>query len=358
MELTVKEQVKYWGIAALVFLLLLWVLGDVILPFVIGGAIAYFLDPLADRLERIGLSRLMATVIISLAALMVFTLLLLLVLPMVIQQGAALIEAAPSYVDAFQNYINLHYPQLLDEQSTMRQTLNTVAAAVQDRASDFTDTILQSLFGVINAAIFIVVVPVVAFYMLLDWDRMIARVRSLLPREHAPTIYRLAGEINVALAGFIRGQLTVCIILGAWYGLSLMGVGLQYGLFIGVFAGMIAFIPYLGTFVGGVTSIGVALYQYWNDPFWIFLVIGIFVIGQMVEGNYLTPKLVGESVGLHPVWLLFALSAFGALFGFVGMLVAVPVSAAIGVICRFLVERYKDSRLYRGAPRPLDVDDL
>ena len=358
MELTVKEQVKYWSIAALVFLVLLWVLGDVILPFVLGGAVAYFLDPLADRLEALGLSRLMATVIISLFGVAVFLLVLLLLLPTAVQQGVSLVEQSPAYLDAFQTYVHQHYPELLDEQSTVRRTLEQIAGAIQSRVADFADTVVASVFGVINAAIFIIVVPVVAFYMLLDWDRMVAKVRGLLPREHAPTIYRLAGEINEALAGFVRGQITVCLILGAWYAVALMAVGLQYGLFIGAMAGIIAFIPYLGTFVGGVTSLGVATYQFWDQPYWILVVAAIFVLGQMVEGNYLTPKLVGESVGLHPVWLLFALSAFGALFGFVGMLIAVPVSAAIGVLCRFMIERYKDSRLYRGTPRSLDVDDL
>ena len=358
MELTVREQIIAWGCAALFALLMLWLLGDVILPFMLGGALAYFLDPAADRLEKMGLSRTMATVTISLIAVAVFTAAILLVIPTLIEQAVALIDAIPTALPRAEAWISQNYPEVFDEDSFVRQSLNTLADAVQSRASDLTDTLLASAMGLINFIIILVVVPVVAFYMLLDWDRMIAKVRSLLPREHAPTIYRLAEEIDDVLAGFVRGQLTVCLILGAFYGVALMLAGLNYGLVVGVFAGLIAFIPYVGTFIGGLLSIGIAVFQFWETPQYILLIAAIFGIGQFVEGNFLSPKLVGGSVGLHPVWLIFALSAFGALFGFVGMLVAVPVTAALGVFARFAVERYKDSRFYRGTPPKLDVDNL
>ena len=358
MELTVREQIIAWGCAALFALLMLWLLGDVILPFLLGGALAYFLDPAADRLERLGLSRAMATMVISVAATLVFVALLLLVVPTLIEQAIALAEAIPTALPRVEEYISRNYPEVFDEQSFVRRSIDTLGTAMQDRLSTVTDTILASAMGLINFVIIIVVVPVVAFYMLLDWDRMIAKVRSLLPREHAPIIYRLAEEIDEVLAGFVRGQLTVCLILGAFYGVALMLAGLNYGLIIGVVSGLLTFIPYVGSFLGGLMSIGVALFQFWERPQYIFLIAGIYVFGQFVEGNVLSPKLVGSSVGLHPVWLIFALSAFGALFGFVGMLVAVPVAASIGVLARFAVERYKDSRYYRGTPPKLDVDDL
>lgn len=358
MELTVREQIIAWGCAALFALLMLWLLGDVILPFLLGGALAYFLDPAADRLEELGLSRAMATVVISLVAVLFFVAMVLLVVPTMVEQAVAFVDAVPTALPRAEAYISRNYPEVFDEQSFVRQSLNTLAEAVQSRASDLTNTVLASAMGVINFIILLVIVPVVAFYMLLDWDRMIAKVRSLLPREHSPTIYRLAEEIDEVLAGFVRGQLTVCLILGAFYGVTLMLVGLNYGLIVGMIAGLLAFIPYVGTFIGGVLSIGIAVFQFWEQPQYIFLVIGVFVFGQFVEGNFLSPKLVGSSVGLHPVWLIFALSAFGALFGFVGMLVAVPVAAALGVLARFGVERYKDSRFYRGTPPKLDVDSL
>jgi predicted PurR-regulated permease PerM len=184
--------------------------------------------------------------------------------------------------------------------------------------------------------------------MLLDWDSMVAKIDTLLPRDHAPTIRQLASEIDDTLASFIRGMGTVCLVLGTYYAIALMVVGLQFGLVVGFIAGLVTFIPYLGALTGGALAIGLALFQFWGEWVSIGLVAGIFVLGQVIEGNVLTPKLVGNSVGLHPVWLLLALSVFGSLFGFVGMLVAVPVAAALGVVTRFAVTKYRDSLLYRG----------
>jgi predicted PurR-regulated permease PerM len=200
----------------------------------------------------------------------------------------------------------------------------------------------------VNILILLVIVPVVAVYLLYDWDHMVAEIDNLLPRDHAPVIRSLAGQIDNTLASFIRGMGTVCLILGSYYAVALMLVGLQFGLVVGAIAGLITFIPYVGSIVGGVLAVGLALFQFWGDWLSVGLVAAVFVSGQVIEGNFLTPKLVGSSVGLHPVWLIFALSAFGALFGFVGMLVAVPVAASLGVIARFALEQYRESRLYRG----------
>jgi predicted PurR-regulated permease PerM len=194
--------------------------------------------------------------------------------------------------------------------------------------------------------------------MLLDWDAMIAKVDSWLPRDHAPTVRRLAAEIDKVMAGFVRGQVSVCVILGTFYSIALMLAGLQFGLIVGAIAGAITFIPYVGSLVGGTLAIGLALFQFWGDWVQIGIVAAIFALGQFFEGNILSPKLVGGSVGLHPVWLLFALSAFGSIFGFVGMLVAVPVAAMLGVLTRFGIERYRQSLLYRGVEaQPLLRED-
>jgi predicted PurR-regulated permease PerM len=206
----------------------------------------------------------------------------------------------------------------------------------------------QAIFNVLSL---LVITPVVGFYLLRDWDRMIARINDYLPLDHAETIREQAAEIDKVLAGFVRGQMLVCLFLAAFYGLGLTVAGLQFGLFIGVTAGMISFIPYVGTTLGFVTSVGVAMAQYWNEPVWIAVVAGIFIAGQMIEGNVLHPVLIGDRVGLHPVWIMFALLAGGSLFGFVGILVAVPLFAVIGVLARFTLERYRESYLYRpGAP--------
>lgn len=348
MALPIRQQLKYWGIAAAVFFVVLWVLGDVILPFVLGAAIAYFLDPVADRLEALGCSRAIATAIITISALMIFVVLALLVIPTLVSQTAQLISTAPDMASRLQAVLTERFPDLGDANSTIRRSLSSIAETIQSRGGEVLNTVLSSFSGVVNAIVIFVIVPVVAFYMLYDWDNMVAKVDNLLPRDHAPTIRKLASEIDRALAGFIRGQGTVCLILGAYYAIALMAVGLNFGLVVGFVAGALTFIPYVGALVGGVLALGLALFQFWGDWIWIILVWAIFQSGQFVEGNILTPRLVGQSVGLHPVWLIFALSAFGALFGFVGLLVAVPVAASIGVVTRFAISRYRSSLLYKG----------
>jgi predicted PurR-regulated permease PerM len=352
MSLPVSTQLRYWGIALAVFLFVLWWLGDVILPFVLGAAIAYMLDPLADRLERLGFSRAAATATITLFALLVFVLLLLVVVPTLIRQTSDLVAALPQIAQNLQSYLNERFPSMIEPDSAIRQSLSGLGETLQSRMGEVVNALISSVSGVMAALVLFVIVPVVAFYLLLDWDRMVARIDALLPREHAPTIRQLARDIDDTLASFIRGQGTVCLIVGIYYSVALMAVGLNFGLVVGAVAGILTFIPYVGALVGGALAIGLALFQFWGDWLWVVAVVVIFQLGQLVEGNFLTPKLVGDSVGLHPVWLIFALSAFGAVFGFVGMLVAVPVAAALGVLARFLTDRYKNSQLYRGPETP------
>lgn len=348
MALPVRDQVRYWGIATVVFLVVLWGLGDVILPFVVGGAVAYFLDPIADRLERLGFSRVAATTVISLLMLLVTVALVLAVIPSLVNQLTALVNAAPDIFRKFQGAVTERFPDLIDENSILRQSLQSIGETIKNRGGELAQTLIGSALGVMNAVVFIVVVPVVAFYLLLDWDRMIAQIDALLPRDHAPVIRGLARDIDRVLAAFVRGQLSVCVVLGTFYAVALMLAGLQFGLLVGAIAGAITFIPYIGALVGGALALGLALFQFWGDWLSIAIVAGIFAVGQFLEGNVITPRLVGKSVGLHPVWLLFALSAFGTVFGFVGMLVAVPVAAAIGVLARHAIAGYTGSLLYRG----------
>ncbi len=348
MALPVRDQIRYWGLATVAFLVILWLLGNVMLPFIVGGAIAYFLDPLADRLQRMGLSRISATVVISLVALLVVVLLVLAVIPSLISQLNALIEAAPEISQQVQTFMLERFPDLADRTSTIRKTLTQIGAGIEARGGELLNGLVTSALSVFSVLVFLLVVPVVAFYLLLDWDKMVARIDSWLPRDHAPTVRRLAGDIDDVLAGFVRGQVSVCLILGTFYSSALMLAGLQFGLVVGAIAGAITFIPYVGSLVGGALAIGLALFQFWGDWWSIGLIAAIFAVGQFIEGNILTPKLVGGSVGLHPVWLLFALSAFGSVFGFVGMLVAVPIAAVIGVLTRFAINQYRESLLYRG----------
>lgn len=348
MALPVREQMKYWGAASLAVLGVFWFLGDVLLPFVLGSAVAYFLDPVADRLERLGLSRVAATALITTAGILIFVIMALLVIPTLINQAVQLFKIAPQLARDLANFLTDRFPSLLEDGSTLQTSLQSIGATIQSRGGELLESVLTSAAGILNIVLLFVIVPVVAVYMLLDWDNMIARIDGLLPRDHAPVIRRLAHDVDDTLASFIRGMGTVCLILGTYYATALMLVGLQFGLVVGFVAGLVTFIPYLGALIGGALAIGLAFFQFWGEWHWIAVVAGIFVAGQVVEGNILTPKLVGNSVGLHPVWLLLSLSVFGALFGFVGMLIAVPLAASLGVITRFFVDQYKSSRLYKG----------
>ncbi len=352
MALPVGLQLRYWSIAIAVFLVVMWFLGDVILPFVLGGAIAYCLDPIADALERRGLGRAAATAYITLLSILAFIILSLLVVPTLIEQAVALVNTAPQLFRDLQEFLTARFPQVMDETSALRQSLESLGQMLREKGGVLVEGIVTSALSLLNILLLVFIVPVVAFYLLLDWDRMIERIDDLLPRDHAPVIRRLAGEIDRTLASFIRGQGTVMLILGIFYAVSLMLAGLQFGLIVGSVAGLLSFIPYVGAIVGGGLALGLALFQFWGDWLMIGVVAAIFFAGQFAEGNFLTPKLVGSSVGLHPVWLIFALSVFGALFGFVGMLVAVPVAAALGVLARFGIEQYKKGLLYRGLEGP------
>ncbi|MEC7762439.1 MAG: AI-2E family transporter [Pseudomonadota bacterium] len=348
MSLPMSTQFRYWAIAAVVFLVLLWFLGDVIMPFLIGGAIAYFLDPIADKLEAWGFKRIWATITISFLAVIVFVLLIVLVVPSLVQQAGQLVNIAPQIAENLRDFLIRQFPDVVDQDSVLRQSIDGIGSTLQEKGGELVNALLSSAMGIVNIALLFVIVPVVTFYLLWDWDRMVAAIDDLLPRDHAPTIRSIARDIDKTLAGFIRGQGTVCLILGTFYAVALMLAGLQFGLIVGAVAGALTFIPYIGALVGGALAIGLALFQFWGEWWHIAIVAGIFMIGQFFEGNILTPNLVGTSVGLHPVWLIFALSAFGTVFGFVGMLVAVPVAAALGVITRYLIQRYKEGRLYKG----------
>ncbi|WGR63206.1 AI-2E family transporter (plasmid) [Paracoccus ferrooxidans] len=352
MQLPVQKQILYWGGALAVLLLALWGVGNAVTPFIMGAAVAYLFDPLADRLERLGLSRTASVVIITLCGLLLVVAMFLLLVPVLVRQTTALIETAPEMFQRLQQFLMTRFPEIFTEGSPVNSALANMGQQISERGGQLVSTVLGSVMGVVSMVMLIVIVPVVAFYLLLDWDNMVDRLDELLPRQHAGTIRRLGHEIDAALSGFVRGQGMVILILGTFYSVCLALIGLPFGIAIGVIAASLSFIPYVGVLVGGATAIGVALFSFWGEPVWIGAVIAVFVLGQIVEGNYLQPKIVGGHVGLHPVWLMLALTVFGTLFGFVGLLIAVPAAAALGVLVRFAVARYKESALYTGREVP------
>lgn len=350
---SLKRQIFFWLAVLVFFIVFLYVFSSILLPFIAGMAIAYFLDPVADRLERLGLSRMMATIGILVAFVIVFALALMILIPVLISQFNDFAERLPAYISQLQQFITQAQNSLLpdwveNQMGAIKDNLSGILSEGMGFLTGLVAQIWNSGKAIVDVISLLVVTPVVAFYILLDWDRMVTRVDQWIPRDYVGDVRQIAKEIDQAIAGFIRGQGSLCLILGIYYAVGLSLVGLNFGLLIGLFAGMISFIPYVGSMVGLVLAVGVALVQFWPDYPWIGLVLAVFFSGQFLEGNILQPKLVGSSVGLHPVWLMFALFAFGALFGFVGLLVAVPAAAAVGVLVRFALSRYLQSDLYFG----------
>ena len=357
-----RRQIFFWLIALAIFAFFLYIFSSILLPFVAGMALGYFLDPVADRLQRLGMSRLAATGFILLLFVVVFIASFIIIIPLLVTQAADFASKVPGYFENLQHLVTTsahdYMPDWLAGQ--IEGMKNSFSGLIKEGAG-FLGSVLQQIWNsgksIVDVVALLVVTPVVAFYLLLDWDDMVAKIDAWIPRDHVDTVRELARRIDRTVAGFIRGQGTLCIVLGLFYGIALSIAGLNFGLLIGLFAGLISFIPYVGSTVGLVLAFGVALVQFWPDYIMIGVVLGIFFFGQFLEGNILQPHLGGSSVGLHPVWLMFALFAFGALFGFVGMLVAVPAAAALGVLVRFALEKYLDSDLYHGQSRQLVITE-
>ncbi|RWO62948.1 AI-2E family transporter [Mesorhizobium sp.] len=348
-----RRQIRFWLISAIILAIFLYVFSGILLPFVAGMVLAYFLDPVADRLQRLGLSRLMATIVILFAFIVVLVLAFVILIPVLASQMADFASKLPEYLTRLQSLITSFDPRWLEEQfgvdaNGLREGLNSLLTSGFGLLTTVFTSIWSSGVALVSVVSLFVVTPVVAFYMLLDWDRMVTIVDSWVPRDYVQTVRAIANDINTATAGFVRGQGTLCLVLGAMYATGLTLTGLNFGILIGLIAGLISFIPYVGSLTGLVLAVGVAFVQFWPDWTMVAAVAGVFFVGQFIEGNILQPRLVGKSVGLHPVWLMFSLFAFGALFGFVGLLIAVPASAAVAVLVRFAIARYLESPLYKG----------
>jgi predicted PurR-regulated permease PerM len=360
--MTLQRKIGFWLAALAVFVALLYLLRDVLMPFAAGLVLAYLLDPLADRLERMGIGRLGATLLILVIFVLIFVAVLVVVVPLLATQVVAFLERAPGYVTRLQTLLTEQGAPLLKRiggEKALADVQNSLGDVVGKGASwlgAFLASLWsggQALLGIVSL---LVVTPVVAFYLLLDWDDMVAKVDSWVPASQRETVRELAREMDTAVSGFLRGQTLVCFVLGCIYAVGLFMIGLNFGVLIGLSAGLLSFIPYIGSLLGLVVAVGVAVAQFWPDWTMIGMVLAVFVVGQFIEGNILSPKLVGETVGLHPVWLMFALIAAGSLFGFLGLLLAVPVAAAIGVLTRFALRQYLASPLHGGLAHEAPID--
>jgi predicted PurR-regulated permease PerM len=363
-DVSLGRQILIWAAALLALMLALSWLGSAVTPFATGIALGYLLDPIVRRLERLGIGRLAASLLILGMFVLALVVFLVVVAPILANQMIAFTQKLPGYVVRLQELAVREGAELADKYGgSWLQSYglgNSLSAdQIQKSIGDFVSNGAQWLLNAVKSLVsggaalvsffsLLIVTPVVAFYILVDWHKMIDTIDSWLPLDHRDNLRSIALEINAALAGFIRGQSLVCLFLGLWYGVGLTLIGLDFGFLIGVVAGLLSFVPYVGSLTALVLSLGVGLVQGWPSLKLFFLALGVVGAGQFLEGNVLSPKLVGESIGLHPVWLMFALFAFGELFGFTGLLIAVPTAAALGVIARHLIGVYLDSPLYRG----------
>jgi predicted PurR-regulated permease PerM len=352
--MTSGRRVLWWlgGLALLV--LMLSMLRGVLLPFVVGAGMAYFLNPLADRLEGWGMPRAAASLTIVALMSVLVTLLLVLIVPMLVSELRDLAANMPKYLQDLRKWLEEMSRRMLGRElpglhERLEKGIGEVSANWASAASAVLLGLLSGGRAVVSLLSVVLITPVVAFYMLADWPRMLEKIDSWLPRDQVDTVRHLADEINKVLAGFVRGQGTVCLILATIYGVGLSWAGIKSGLLIGILTGLMSFVPFVGFAVGAVIACIVAVAQYWPDWVPLAKVLAVFAAGQALEAGFLSPKIVAGHIKLHPVWLIFALFAFGYLFGLVGMLVAVPTAAAIGVLARFGVEEYLKSPLYSGA---------
>jgi predicted PurR-regulated permease PerM len=342
-----------WQLLALIVLLgaLLWLLGPVLTPFAIAAMFAYLFDPLTTRLQRLRLSRGAAVTLVFLILSLILILVLLWLIPYLQRQVVTFIRHLPEWIGWLQTgavpWLNAKFDLQLEMPDA--QQLASVLQQHWKEAGGMATAVLarisKSGFALVSWSVHVLIVPVAFFYLLRDWPLMIARIHELLPRSVEPVVARLARESDETLGGFLRGQLSVMIVLGVLYAIGLFAIGLDVGPLIGIIAGLISFVPYLGAITGVAMGVIAALVQY-HDWMHVIGVLIVFGVGHLIEGYVLVPRLVGEKIGLHPLAVIFAILAGGELFGFLGVLLALPFASIVMVVLRYLHERYRASELY------------
>ncbi len=356
-----QRHLWFWLAALVALLVAVAVFKDILLPFVAGIVIAYFLNPIADRLETMGLSRSAAAILIIGLLGILLVLGLVFLLPLLGEQLQQMMTALPTEFERIKGALDAAAREKLgDHFPSVRTALERAMADLPQVFAGSAGTIVSALWNrglaLVNIASLLLITPLVAFYLLVDWHSMLGRIESWLPRDHAATIRMLAGRINEALSAFIRGQGAICLVLGVFYAAGLTLAGLNYGLVIGLVTGLLGFVPIIGWVLGLLVAVTVAMLQFAGATVPVLTVVAVLVAGQVLDTALLSPRFVGQKVGLHPVWLIFSLFAFSFLFGLVGTLVAVPVSAIIAVIVRHGLKLYLDSDYYQGnANRNLDI---
>ena len=346
MRSILKENVFWVFICMTLGAFLLWNISDILAPFILGGILAYLLDPMADKMESFGVPRLLTALTVSLFALFVLLTAAILVTPIIFDQINQIIGFIPYITNEIHVVMQKGF-KVLNLGEVEDIDLVNLSKNLNEVSPIFAKSIFNSSFAILDFIFLLMVTPIVAIYLLVDWDKIIKEVEKVIPRRLEPTISQIVIEMHKTVASFLRGQFSVCIILAIFYAASLTALGLEYGLLVGLFSGLISFIPLIGTILGGLVALVVSLAQFWQTPEWVGVVLIIFLFGQVLEGNLLTPRLVGKSVKLHPLWIIFSVTCFGSLMGWVGIILAVPSAACIAVLVRFSLKIYFETDFYK-----------
>ena len=346
MRSILKENVFWVLICMTLGAFLLWNISDILAPFILGGILAYLLDPMADKMESFGVPRLLTALTVSLLALFVLMTAAILVIPIIFDQINQIIGFIPYITNEIHVVMQKGF-KVLNLGEVEDIDLVNLSKNLNEVSPIFAKSIFNSSFAILDFIFLLMVTPIVAIYLLVDWDKIIKEVEKVIPRRLEPTISQIVIEMHKTVASFLRGQFSVCIILAIFYAASLTALGLEYGLLVGLFSGLISFIPLIGSILGGLVALVVSLAQFWQTPEWVGVVLIIFLFGQVLEGNLLTPRLVGKSVKLHPLWIIFSVTCFGSLMGWVGIILAVPSAACIAVLVRFSLKIYFETDFYK-----------
>jgi predicted PurR-regulated permease PerM len=359
MKITFRDKILLALLAIFLFSLFIYGVSEILLPFVMAIILSYFLSPAADRLEKRGTSRTTAVLIIIIIFFSALTVITAITAPLIYHQLMDMTVEIPKYISIANKKLTSSVNSIVaqmppDTIDKAKESVGGFSGFIVEYIPKMLSGILDSGLALVNLFSLIFITPIVIFYILRDWHKIIAKIDTYLPPKYAPIIREQIKEIDNTLAGYIRGQTQVCVLLGTFYAVGLTLAGLNFGFLIGMATGILAFIPYVGLLFGCAIGLIVAFLQF-GDMTNIAIIASIFIIGQVIEGNFVTPKLVGDKVGLHPVWVIFGMLAGGALLGFTGILLAVPLSAIIGVLIRFSLNQYLASPLFKNGKKPLKV---
>lgn len=353
--MTIRANMIFWGLTTLLFLGFVFLFKSMLMPFVLGFVIAYMLNPTLVKLnDDWHIPRNLSVIILLTLFFLACTIIVALIAPILYQEMVQLARGLPGHIDTIWGWVEPYTQQLQqqisgEEMEQLKNGMKSQAGNIVKLGTNVLSGVASGGQALVGFATTLVLTPIVAFFVMQEWEKITSWMENMMPNQSRSTINDLLSQMNKKISGFIRGQITVSAILAGFYAIALALVGLNYGFLIGLVAGVLSIIPMVGSIVGLFVSVLVAVIQVWATGDWMFVgyVAGIFIFGQIVEGNFLTPKLVGDSVGLHPLWVMFSLLAGGAVLGILGMLLAVPVAAVIGVLVSFGILQYKRSEFFK-----------